>query len=337
MKFKYLGLFTLLISTAWAAQPISFTYQGKALNAAGTAPLTSTVSFTLSITDPSGACTLYQETQSSINLSTTNGLFALQVGSNVGDPKRTASDPGLVMSQIFANAGIQLVPASGSCTSGYTPTIGDTRKLHVVITPSTGSPITISPDLSINSVPNAMVADTLQGSSLSQVATLAGTIISFGGATCPANYIAADGTSYARAGTYANLFAAIGTAWGTSDAAHFNAPDLRGVVQRGVDGSAERDPDKATRTAFNTGGNVGPLVGTYEADQMQGHIHKQADVIGATGPGNISVGGANGVINNYSPSGTYVGSPVNDGTNGTPRVGLESRGKNAYVTYCVKF
>jgi hypothetical protein len=61
MKFKFLLIASLLVfSHAWAAQPTSFTYQGKALNAAGTSPLTTTVSFTLSITDPSGACILYK-------------------------------------------------------------------------------------------------------------------------------------------------------------------------------------------------------------------------------------------------------------------------------------
>jgi hypothetical protein len=159
MKFNSLILLSLfLVSQAFAAQPVTFTYQGKALNASGTAPLLLTVALNLSITDPSGACTLYQETQSSINLAITNGLFSVQVGSNPGNPKRTALDPGLSMSAIFANAGTQLIPASGSCTSGYTPTVGDTRKLHVVVTPASGSPITITPDLTINSVPNAFRA-----------------------------------------------------------------------------------------------------------------------------------------------------------------------------------
>jgi hypothetical protein len=326
MKIKYLLLLTTLISSnTFAAQPISFTYQGKALNAAGTSPLLTTVSFTLSITDPSGACTLYQESQSSINLGTTNGIFALQVGSNIGDPKRTASDPGLVMSQIFANAGNQLVAASGSCTSGYTPAVGDTRKLHVIITPSTGSPITISPDLSVNAVPNAMVADTLQGSSLSQVENPVGTTIIYAGATCPVNYIAADGTSYARAGTYANLFNAIGTAWGTTDSAHFNAPDLRGVVPRGVDGAAGRDPDKASRTAFATGGNAGALVGTYEADMYASHNHSMTFYY------DLYEQGQNG-----APSNSGYG-PGNGGYGTNYSGGNETRGKNAYVTYCVKF
>jgi hypothetical protein len=49
MKFKYLGLIALLVTNSFAGQPVSFTYQGKALNADGTAPLTSTVSFSLTI------------------------------------------------------------------------------------------------------------------------------------------------------------------------------------------------------------------------------------------------------------------------------------------------
>jgi microcystin-dependent protein len=330
MLKNYLGLIIIFASTAFAAQPISFTYQGKALNAAGTSPLLTTVSFTLSISDPSGACLLYQETQSSINLSTTNGLFALQVGSNVGDPKRTTGvDPGLTMSQVFANAPIQLVPASGSCTSGYTPAVGDTRKLHVIITPSTGSPITISPDLSVNAVPNAMVADTVQGLTPTQLLVPAGMILPFGGATCPTNYIPADGTSYARVGTYANLFAAVGSAWGTADSAHFNAPDMRGVSPRGVDGAAGRDPDKASRSAFAAGGNSGPLVGTYEGDMYASHNHGFTWIASSTSITGSNVNGAFLLIDQNGGNSSGGGIQAAGGN--------ESRGKNAYVTYCVKY
>jgi hypothetical protein len=173
MKNRILSLvfvFLPLVANA-AGVPTSFTYQGKALNAAGTAPLTSTVSFTLSITDPSSACVLYQESQTNVNLATTNGIFALQVGSLVGATKRVSGvDPGLTMTTVFANAGTQLVSSNGSCP-GYTPASNDVRKLHVVITPSSGSAITVSPDLTINSVPNAMVAETLQGFTPTQLTT----------------------------------------------------------------------------------------------------------------------------------------------------------------------
>jgi hypothetical protein len=164
-----LTLFPVIANAAGV--PTSFTYQGKALNAAGTAPLTSTVSFTLSITDPSSACVLYQESQTNVNLATTNGIFALQVGSLVGATKRVAGvDPGLTMTTIFANNGTQLISSNGSCP-GYTPASNDVRKLHVVITPSSGSAITVSPDLTINAVPNALVAETLQGFTPTQLTT----------------------------------------------------------------------------------------------------------------------------------------------------------------------
>jgi hypothetical protein len=185
-NFGILGL--LLVSSLANASgvPTSFTYQGKALNAAGTAPLTSTVSFTLSITDPSSACILYQESQTNVNLATTNGIFALQVGSLVGATKRVAGvDPGLTMTTVFANNGTQLVSSNGSCP-GYTPAANDVRKLHVVITPSSGSAITVSPDLTINSVPNALVAETLQGFTPTQLTTY----------STPAQQTLTTGTSY---------------------------------------------------------------------------------------------------------------------------------------------
>jgi hypothetical protein len=319
MKKTYLGFILLLTSTAFAAQPISFTYQGKALNAAGTAPLTTTVSFTLSITDPSGACTLYQESQSNINLSTTNGLFGLQVGSNIGDPKRTASDPGLVMSQIFANAGTQLVPASGSCT-GYTPAVGDIRRLHVIITPSAGSPITISPDLSINAVPNSMVADTLQGSSLTQIYVPVGMILPFTGSTCPTGYLAADGSSYSTtAAAYKNLFNVMGYTYGGSGAS-FTVPNTSGIFLRG----------SGTQTIGSV--SYSTTEGAIQSDQFQGHVMgspSQPYVI--NGPGGINTNGGS-----FGQNSSVTGGPVSDGTNGAPRYGLETRPANLGVKYCIK-
>lgn len=49
----------------------------------------------------------------------------------------------------------------------------------------------------------------------------------FGGVSLPTGYLFCDGASVLRA-SYPNLFAAIGTAWGSVDGTHFNVPDLRG-------------------------------------------------------------------------------------------------------------
>jgi microcystin-dependent protein len=65
--------------------------------------------------------------------------------------------------------------------------------------------------------------------------------------------------------TYANLFAAIGTAHGSGDGVTtFTLPDYRGRFLRGVDEGAGRDPDAPSRTAPSPGGNSGDAVGSIE-------------------------------------------------------------------------
>lgn len=63
----------------------------------------------------------------------------------------------------------------------------------------------------------------------------AGVMFPYGGATAPTGYLLCDGTAYSRT-TYAALFAAIGTAYGTGDGTTtFNVPDCRGRVPAGKD------------------------------------------------------------------------------------------------------
>lgn len=47
-------------------------------------------------------------------------------------------------------------------------------------------------------------------------------------ASPPTNWLICDGSSLLRAGTYAALFAVIGTTFGSADGTHFNIPDFRG-------------------------------------------------------------------------------------------------------------
>ncbi len=46
-------------------------------------------------------------------------------------------------------------------------------------------------------------------------------------ASVPSNWLFCDGASLLRAGTYADLFSAIGTTWGAADGTHFSIPDTR--------------------------------------------------------------------------------------------------------------
>lgn len=78
-----------------------------------------------------------------------------------------------------------------------------------------------------------------------------GTILEYGGTSAPDGYLICDGSSLNRA-DFPDLFAAIGTAYGTASGSTFNIPDFRGRVARMVDGGAGRDPNAATR---GTGGN----------------------------------------------------------------------------------
>ena len=88
-----------------------------------------------------------------------------------------------------------------------------------------------------------------------------GEIAVIGNSAVPGGSLLCNGASYPTA-SYPVLFALIGYNFGGSGA-NFNVPELRGYFIRGPDyidsakGAASRDPNAATRTAMNTGGNVG--------------------------------------------------------------------------------
>jgi phage-related tail fiber protein len=93
-----------------------------------------------------------------------------------------------------------------------------------------------------------------------------GVIQAFGGnAAAPPGWLLCVGSAVSRT-TYASLFAAIGTAFGSGDGSTtFNLPDLRGQFLRGVDAGAGRDPNSGTRTAMASGGNTGDNAGSVQA------------------------------------------------------------------------
>jgi|688.fasta_scaffold930378_1 microcystin-dependent protein len=170
-----------------------------------------------------------------------------------------------------------------------------------------------------------------------------GTVLPFAGSTAPTGWLLCDGTAVSRT-TYANLFAAISTYWGYgNNSTTFNLPDLRGRFLRGRDGGIARDPDRASRTAANTGGATGDNVGSVQDDKMQGHFHQirhnasDYDVIqgrsGAEAPG---IGRVSVVNNTSDVLAMSISGARSDGTNGTPRTGAETRPVNANVNYIIK-
>jgi microcystin-dependent protein len=157
-----------------------------------------------------------------------------------------------------------------------------------------------------------------------------GSIIPFGGTTAPEGWLLCDGTAVSRT-TYEDLFVVIGTAFGGGDGSTtFHLPDLRGQVLRGVDQGAGVDPDAASRTELNTGGNTGDAVGSKQEDAFQDHKHEHR--IGADS------GTSNNAVRNTA-SGQILKDYgiINAGRGGgTPRTSSETRPKNVYVNFIIK-
>ncbi len=151
--------------------PQSFTLDGRLFgNAASTVVLKdANVTFRIQILDEAKVCSLYEETQS-FNTASSDGYFSIQVGSEVGATKRSVTaDTGNTMAQIFQN----LVNVNGKSVADGSPCTvnaigGKRRYVRIRIAPSSmgGAERLLNPDLTIDSVPNAVVAEraeSLQG------------------------------------------------------------------------------------------------------------------------------------------------------------------------------
>ena len=184
-----------------------------------------------------------------------------------------------------------------------------------------------------------------------------GTIISFaaGSTKVPEGWLLCDGTEYdGNLPEYQQLYSIIENTWGGTGTA-FNVPELRGYFLRGMDNSSGNDPDAASRTALIAGGATGDNVGSYQTDEITGHNHDFSATTDAAGThshgirgyygGGVSSSGPDGVIHNPDAvsSGSMTGlnssgnhshtlSGTTDETGGT-----ETRPKNAYVLYIIKY
>lgn len=228
-------------------------------------------------------------------------------------------------------------------------------KLAVWFSPAAEGPYTrLDPDITFASVPFAHIAgvavgvqeDSVTGSMLvdgavgesnldsgvvtraklaPNVVTPAGTIVAYIGETAPPGWHLCHGDDLPRGGENLDLELAVGSRFGlaANPATHFKLPDFRGYFLRGVDGMAGRDPDKNARMPMATGGATGNAIGSIQGDELKAHSHElPLRVIGGiaylVGSGNASDAGNPRSIT--SPTG-----------------GNETRPKNAYVNYIIKY
>ncbi len=168
-----LGLFPTMAQAANEV-PASFTLEGVLYDTpAGTQTLLdAAAAVRVQVLDPSKNCVLYDETQN-VNTTASDGIFNIQVGSVTGAVKRVGgSDPGNTMVTVFQNKNA-IVGSGGACAgASYTPAAGDIRYVRLIVTPSAGAMNTLSPDMTLGSVPMALVAEraeNLQGLARTEV------------------------------------------------------------------------------------------------------------------------------------------------------------------------
>ena len=148
-----------------AESPQSITLSGTLYSSADfSSPLLDgAVVFRVQILNPTKTCVLYEETLPAISTLTTGGVYSLNVGTNTGDSKRSGDDPGHSMADVLQNVA-NITATNGTCAGGvYSPSAGDIRHLRVFVDPSSGPLEQMSPDMALNSVPNAIMCESLQG------------------------------------------------------------------------------------------------------------------------------------------------------------------------------
>ena len=101
-----------------------------------------------------------------------------------------------------------------------------------------------------------------------------GSIIMYGAAAAPTNWLLCDGTAVNRT-TYADLFSAIGTSYGSGNGSStFNVPNLQGVFPAGYDRGSSYDiadtGGATTDTPTLSGTNAGT---TLTSAQIPAHTH----------------------------------------------------------------
>jgi len=152
--------FLVLSASLWIYLPCaqagqSFTVQGRLLNSDGTAVVAAAVQFKVQVRSPGAEnCNLYEETQT-LDLSQTQGAFALTIGS--GTRSAMTIDGGNPLDMVFSNsASLSLAAAIGACSVGsfYTPTNSDSRKLSITF--NEGSGWDSVPSIPLTWVPQAM-------------------------------------------------------------------------------------------------------------------------------------------------------------------------------------
>ena len=291
-----------MVGVAIAQAPQAIPYQAAARNNNGVVFANKSVALRFSVREATAIGTIvYQETQNAVTNAL--GLFMVNIGQ------------GNVLTGKFSNINWSL----------------NAKFIQVELdTTGTGCCYTTIGTQQLMSVPYALSAkraDTATVATHASDGVPPGTIIAFAGDTghVPNGWLLCDGQGLSTTDPkYAALYAAIGTNWGSTGSGIFNLPYTWGLFFRGcTNGHPSSDPESGSRTEVQKGGNTGDKVGSYQDDAFRAHSH---DVISNNNP-------PDGRGDGFLPT---IGSRINN--HPTSSVGgLETRPKNVYVNYIIKY
>lgn len=154
-----------------------------------------------------------------------------------------------------------------------------------------------------------------------------GTVLPYAGSSTPSKFLSCNGAAVSRT-TYAALFSAIGTTWGSGDGSTtFNVPDGRGVFIKGA-GTTDRVAGVDASGNYYAG-----TLGAYLQDEMQGFKiqYNQDNNDGSNANSNaVRCGSSNNGVQDAS-------SIITDGTNGTPRTGHTTEPQSLGLNFIIKY
>ena len=175
-----------------------------------------------------------------------------------------------------------------------------------------------------------------------------GSVFNLATTTVPTGFLECNGAAISRS-TYASLFAAISTTWGSGDGSStFNLPDLRGQFVRGWDNSAgvdsgrsfassQSDQNKSHNHSITDSGHFHHAFRSGNAGERQHNSNLSSSNFPSSGTGAGNLNEAYNIVSKTSEANVGKTSNETTGISISNDGGTEVRVKNYALMYVIKF